>query len=630
MKPEAAAVTSGKYPAMATASPALSGLYLRLGVLIGESYFGPSAFHYVVSRALPELLPILRDESYPEAPQADFVPDSWGAAAEEIVVDSLDAHERLEAVLHSLDLAGSSKCSTAANNRPTVLDYHYAYEHNMITPTEVANRIIKFLELHNSKQHWLAAWSADDIKRQAAAAAARYAAGKSLSVFDGVPFVVKDSIDALPYPSGFGTKFMSEKLLVTADAPCVAVLKELGALLLGKAAMNEFGVGTHGFNTHAGSTANPHDPSKQSGGSSSGSAAAVAVGLCPIAVGTDGGGSIRIPSSFCGVVGLKPTKGRLADDHAAHGGFSTCTVTGPIANSVADAALLYSVMANINYPSLPAPGSPVLPGMAEAAAAARTRPPQPLGLPKLLVPLPKETDDNKQLQPIADLQPLKGVKIGVYPQVEVVIPELELVQVRPHQAGRREMVADGDRQGWWNDWKLRGQLNLDTRMFYANAANLTDADYQQAQRMKARVLTHFRRAFESCDVIMTPATPDTAGELPAAVATSGVYDASGMMTTLRFMQAANLTGLPALVLPAGRKMNISLPVGVQFIGKPWCESLLLRVAAALEQQMFEDGIPRPVPGLLINPIQCEKGAHPKARELSRQLWSKRYGKASHS
>jgi Asp-tRNA(Asn)/Glu-tRNA(Gln) amidotransferase A subunit family amidase len=102
---------------------------------------------------------------------------------------------------------------------------------------------------------------------------------------------------------------------IKADAPCVASLKELGAVLLGKAAMVEFGCLATGYNTHLGSTRNPHNRNKASGGSSSGSAAAVAAGLCPIAIGTDGGGSIRIPSSLCGVMGLKPTMGRLADDH---------------------------------------------------------------------------------------------------------------------------------------------------------------------------------------------------------------------------------------------------------------------------------------------------------------------------
>jgi len=102
---------------------------------------------------------------------------------------------------------------------------------------------------------------------------------------------------------------------VKADAPCVAALKELGAVLLGKGAMVEFGCLATGFNTHSGTTLNPHNAAKMSGGSSSGSAAAVAAGLAPIAIGTDGGGSIRIPSSWSGVMGLKTTKGRLADDH---------------------------------------------------------------------------------------------------------------------------------------------------------------------------------------------------------------------------------------------------------------------------------------------------------------------------
>lgn len=102
---------------------------------------------------------------------------------------------------------------------------------------------------------------------------------------------------------------------MTADAPGVAALKELGAVLIGKTNMNEFGCLATGFNTHLGNPRNPHNPNKATGGSSSGSAAVVAAGLCPFALGTDGGGSIRIPSSLCGITGLKPTKGRLADDH---------------------------------------------------------------------------------------------------------------------------------------------------------------------------------------------------------------------------------------------------------------------------------------------------------------------------
>lgn len=102
-----------------------------------------------------------------------------------------------------------------------------------------------------------------------------------------------------------------------ADAPCVAALKELGAVLLGKSSMVELGVFCHGHNPHSGTILNPHHPSRTAGGSSSGSAAVVAAGVCPIAIGSDGGGSIRIPASYNGVTGLKPTAGRLADDQGA-------------------------------------------------------------------------------------------------------------------------------------------------------------------------------------------------------------------------------------------------------------------------------------------------------------------------
>lgn len=103
------------------------------------------------------------------------------------------------------------------------------------------------------------------------------------------------------------------------DAPSVAALKELGAVLLGKGSMVELGIFAHGHNAHAGAVPNPNHPSRTAGGSSSGAAAAVAVGLCPIAIGTDGGGSIRVPASYCGVTGLKTTTGRLADDHGEGG-----------------------------------------------------------------------------------------------------------------------------------------------------------------------------------------------------------------------------------------------------------------------------------------------------------------------
>eukprot|EP00878_Enallax_costatus_P006485 GHUV01006799.1.p1 GENE.GHUV01006799.1~~GHUV01006799.1.p1 ORF type:complete len:531 (+),score=146.49 GHUV01006799.1:664-2256(+) len=529
----------------------------------------------------------------------------------------------------------------------------------MVTPSDAAERLISFLERHNSKHHWLSQWSADDIRQQAAAATERYAAGNSLSVFDGVPFCVKDMLDALPYETSYGTKYMGQLRPCSRDAPAVETLKGLGAILIGKSAMNEFGVLPHGFNAQRGSTKNPHDPSRMTGGSSAGSATAVAVGLCPVAIGTDGGGSIRIPSAYCGVAGLKPTQGRLASDHRGNGGYSTVIVSGPIANSISDLTLMYAVMANRDYPKPSANGvnhssSDMLPGVATAAKESEPLGLKPLGLPKTLLPL-RDPDGDGYTFVIDGLQPLKGLRVGVYREwnaacapavadvvketlsrlealgatiVDIVLPEMELTQTGHLVAIAKEMAADAEHQGWLHDWKLRGQLNLDTRMFFANAVNFTDDDYTQAQRMRTRALSHFEGAWKKCDVILTPATPTPAPKFPQGANTTGVYDLAATLKIIQYMQPANLLGYPALVMPGGRQMGIGLPIGVQFIGKPFAESVLLRTAAALEQYMSEHGMPRPIPVVNINPIQCEKGAHPKAAELTKKLWAKRYAKSA--
>ncbi|KAF8066373.1 hypothetical protein HT031_002697 [Scenedesmus sp. PABB004] len=602
LAPDRGKALAPAYSSLASAPLALAGWQLRIGTVLAEALAvtscGPCVLRRVLGRALPRLRQALDEDTFSESPRASGPPPDWPGLEEEVVVASLDAHVRLEAALRSLDHAGTTLVSTASNCRPTVLDYHTEYESGMVTPTEVAERLIAFLERHNPRERWLTAWDAADIRAQAAAAAARYAAGASLSVFDGVPFVVKDLLPALPYPTTCGTAFMTEP--AAADAPCVSVLREMGAVLLGKSALNEFGCLAHGCNAHAGSTRNPHDGSRLAGGSSAGSCAAVAAGLVPVAIGTDGGGSCRIPASYCGVVGLKPTLGRLADDHAAHGGRTSLIVSGPIAGSVADAALLYALMANVGYGDGGDGGDGGAPRRA-------------LGLPRALLPLRPGAAVNGE-RVMEGLRPLEGLRLGVMREwaddcapgvrdvvraalaalegagaavVEVAIPELDLAAVAHLVTWAKEVQADGAAQGWLRDWALRRQLNCDTRLFVASGAALTDADYAQAQRIRTRVLRHFEAAFEACDVIVTPATPHVAPRMPREADTTGVYDPPANLAACRFTQAANLTGLPGLVVPAGRQAGVAMPVGLQLMGRPWAESTLLRTAAALEQALLE-------------------------------------------
>ncbi|KAL0449865.1 UNVERIFIED_CONTAM: Fatty acid amide hydrolase [Sesamum latifolium] len=151
----------------------------------------------------------------------------------------------------------------------------------------------------------------EDILKQATESTARHAQGEPISILDGVPVAIKDEIDCMPYPTTGGTKWMHKVRRCKNDACCVSRLRACGAIIVGKTNMHELGAGISGINPHYGAARNPYNRSKITGGSSSGSAAVVAAGLCPVALGVDGGGSVRLPAALCGVVGLKPTFARV-------------------------------------------------------------------------------------------------------------------------------------------------------------------------------------------------------------------------------------------------------------------------------------------------------------------------------
>jgi Asp-tRNA(Asn)/Glu-tRNA(Gln) amidotransferase A subunit family amidase len=228
----------------------------------------------------------------------------------------------------------------------TARDYSRAYKEGKANPEDIAKKALEAIKNADSgslKLRPFLAVNEGDVIQQARASAERWKDKKPLSVLDGVPVAVKDEVDMVPYPTTVGTKFFG-KAPAKQDATAVVRLRAAGALLLGKANMHEIGINPDGLNVNFGSTRNPYNPKHDTGGSSSGSATAVAAGLCPIAVGADGGGSIRIPASLCGVVGLKPTFGRVSEYGAAPLCWSVAHL-GPIAATVEDAAIGYACMA---------------------------------------------------------------------------------------------------------------------------------------------------------------------------------------------------------------------------------------------------------------------------------------------
>jgi Asp-tRNA(Asn)/Glu-tRNA(Gln) amidotransferase A subunit family amidase len=445
-----------------------------------------------------------------------------------------------------------------------IREYQAAYETSVVTPSQVAERALAGIAAGESAAKPLRAFIAayrEDVLSQAHEATRRHQEGRTLGPLDGVPIAVKDEIDMMPYPTTAGTRFCGLNA-AQADSTVVARLRSAGALLIGKTNMHEIGILPNGVNPHHGTVRNPYNPACEAGGSSGGSAAAVAAGLCSAAIGADGGGSIRIPAAYCGVVGLKPTFGRVSEFGATP---LTWTVAqlGPIAATAEDAALLYAAIA----------------GPDRHDSNTQTQPPVHFGeydgtLKSLRIGIYRDWCSDASSDVVAGCERLleQFVRLGAE-LVEVAIPDLRQIAVAHGLTIHTEMAAS------MNPYtrQRRRDFSLTTRLMLANARALGSPDYIQAQRIRSRAIEVFRLALSRADVIATPTTPMTAPEISESALAGRESDISQVMEIMRFVNPANLTGLPAISIPAGYDRH-GLPIGLQMIGRPWEEGTLLRLA----------------------------------------------------
>jgi Asp-tRNA(Asn)/Glu-tRNA(Gln) amidotransferase A subunit family amidase len=454
---------------------------------------------------------------------------------------------------------------------PGLDDYTEAYRAGTTTPEQIAERFFAQRELseHDGARPPLKAFIAvnrADLMGQARASTERWRVGRALGPFDGVPIAVKDEIDQAGYPTTVGTKFLGRSP-AHEDATVVARLRAAGALLVGKANMHEIGINVTGLNPHHGTTRNPYDDACHTGGSSSGPATAVAAGLVPVAIGADGGGSIRIPAAFCGLVGIKATFGRVSEYGAAPLCWTLAHI-GPIATSVRDCARTYALIAG------PDP-----------------RDPHTLGHPA------PDLDDGVPAS-------LAGVRLGVYWEWfrhatsdvvaccerlvrqyaergatihEVEIPGLDAMRVAHVVTITGEMAA-----AMLPYYRAhRTEFSLDSRANLAIAGTATAAEYANAQRIRTRALSAFAHALADVDAIVTPASAQVAPRINPDALPFGESDLSMTTEIMRFAFPANLTGHPAISFPAGYSAG-GLPIGLQVIGHPWGERTLFRLAAVAE------------------------------------------------
>ena len=467
------------------------------------------------------------------------------------------------------DVIGSPKTDGHGFQFDTVADYTHAYRSGDLTPEAVAERVLAQSQAGDSLSPPMRVFisqDADDLMAQARAATERIQTGKALSPLDGVPVAVKDELDQQPYPTTVGTRFLGTEPC-SHDAEVVARLRQAGALLIGKANMHEIGLGVTGLNPHHGSARNPYNPEHATGGSSSGSASAVAMGLCPLAVGADGGGSIRIPSALTGIVGLKGTFGRFSEHGAAPLCWSVAHV-GPMGATARDVALGYMLMAG---PDKKDPNT-------------RHQPPKHLndwgntdlsGM-KLGIFKPWFEDAEAEIVEHCSAFVDKCVELGAE-IVPIELPELGLMSTVHLITISTEMVASHIRL--YEDHQ--SDYGWDTRIAIALARQMQGYDYVHAQRHRARLCRNFYQALEQVDCIVTPSTGRTAPVLARDALKTGESNLAVIGEILRFAQPANLTGLPAISFPVGYDGK-GLPIGIQFMGRPWAEHTLLKVALAAE------------------------------------------------
>jgi len=452
----------------------------------------------------------------------------------------------------------------------SVYDYARAYRSGSLTPEDVARRVLEAIEASNTSQPPLRAITVvdhEDVLEQARLATARIKARKPLSIFDGVPVAIKDELDMRPFPTTVGTSFLG-KTPCEEDATAVARMRAAGALLIGKANMHEIGISVTGLNPNSGTTRNPYNPEHFTGGSSSGPASAVAAGLCPVAIGADGGGSIRIPASFCGTVGFKPTFGRISE----HGAFPLCWSVahlGPLTASATDAALAYGVMAG---PDLKDPNSlhqpaPTLKGWDK------------LNLRNLRLgifwPWFRHATDEVVNACEAMLKEFEKLGASLH---QISIPDMEAGRVA-HSVTILSEMYQAMSATYGEHHKEHG---LDVRTNLALAGALSANDYIQAQRVRTHLITSFNAVMQDVDMILTPSTGLVAPAIPKDALPDGNSDLSTVIEIMRFCTPANMTGQPAISFPVGYNSQ-GLPIGMQAIGHSWQEAGLLGLALVAEQ-----------------------------------------------
>jgi aspartyl-tRNA(Asn)/glutamyl-tRNA(Gln) amidotransferase subunit A len=467
----------------------------------------------------------------------------------------------------------------------TAIDIAAAVRSGERTAREVVDEHLARIEERESELHAFNLVLADEARAEADAIDARIAHGADPGPLAGVPVALKDNFCTRGIPTTCSSKIL-EGWRPPYDATVVQRLRAAGAVIVGKTNLDEFAMGSSTENSAFGPTRNPHDPSRVPGGSSGGSAAAVAAGFSPLAFGSDTGGSIRQPAAFCGVVGVKPTYGRVSR-YGLVAFASSLDQIGPFSASVADSALALDVIAGhdpCDTTSIPE----AMPSLMDALDG---------GVDGLRIGVVSEfleadglaPDMARQVRQAADALERAGAKVEEASVPSTIYGLSAYYLIAPAEASSNLARYDGVRYGLRVDAPTTAEMNAVTRTAgfgaevkrrimlgtYALSAGYYDAYYGKSLRVRTLILRDLERAYESFDLLIGPTAPTTAFPFGAKA------DPLAMYLNDVFTIPSNLAGHPAVSVPFGTGDD-GLPVGVQVLAPALGEAAMFRGAAALE------------------------------------------------
>jgi len=424
-----------------------------------------------------------------------------------------------------------------------------------VSSRELVKQSLREIERLDSKLNAFITVTGEAALAEAAARDEELARGIDRGPLHGIPIAHKDLMRTKGVRTTAGSKIFAD-YLPRFDAAIVAKLREAGAVSLGKTGLHELAYGITSNNPHFSAIHNPWDLARIPGGSSGGSAAAVAAGILPFATGTDTGGSIRVPASFCGIVGLKPTFGRVNVRGVLPLGFSQDHV-GPLTRTVRDAAIAFQAMADEPTDYVP-PADSNLTGLR-------------IGLPQNFFMQQVDPEVEASVRAAFDTAAAAGGLV-----VEVKVPDMEALR---SAAATCLLVEAASALRPFLD--RRGDFGADVLPMLDQGKSIPAIDYIEAQRTRRRIGRQFARLFEQVDCIFTPATPMTAPKIgQKALEIRGAVEEVRAAAT-RFSRGMNALGLPAISIPCGFSRS-GLPIGLQIIAAPRQEDPLLHAAAAME------------------------------------------------